>query len=310
MFEKVFHESKVILTEGALVERLKAEFNLEMDKHVNHAGLIYTHPDKLALLYRQYADIAVKHSLPIMLMTPSRKVNVDSVKGSKYELKSLLTDTCSFLKDIQKSYASSPDKIFVGGLVGSKGDAFSSAEALNTEEAYRFHTNQVRIYEENRVDFVFAGIMPEINEALGMAKAIAQTDIPYIISFTIRKDGCLIDGTPIFKAVDIIDNQVSRRPLCYTTNCVHSTNVRLALENEKNKNMPQLLRFKGVQANASSLSPEELNNCGVLKVENFRTNISEMVNLYKHFGFKVFGGCCGTNEIFMKDLAANLVANM
>lgn len=309
MFEKIYLESKVILTEGALVERLKVEFNLEMDKHVNHAGMIYTHPDKLEFLYRQYADIAVKYNIPIMLMTPTRRVNVDSVRNSKYELKSLLSDSCSFLKDIKKSYSKFTNKIFIGGLVGSKGDAFSSSESLNTEDAYRFHMNQIKIYEANNVDFIFAGIMPEINEALGMAKAIAQTNIPYVISFTIRKDGCLIDGTPISKSIDIIDNQVCRQPLCYTTNCVHSTNVRLALENKLNRDRPQLMRFKGVQANASSLNPEELNNCGVLKVEDFSTNISEMINLYKQYGFKIFGGCCGTNEIFMNNLTESLAAN-
>lgn len=40
-FENIYRKSKIILAEGALVERLKTEFNLEMDVSLNHAKLIY-----------------------------------------------------------------------------------------------------------------------------------------------------------------------------------------------------------------------------------------------------------------------------
>ena len=46
-FDNIFRESKMILTEGALVERLKTEFNLVMDASINHAGLIYSKPETL-----------------------------------------------------------------------------------------------------------------------------------------------------------------------------------------------------------------------------------------------------------------------
>ena len=75
IFEKIYEESKIILTEGAMVERLKSEFNAEIDSHINHAGLIYTNPELLEFLYRQYIDIGHKHNLPIMIMTPTRKMN-------------------------------------------------------------------------------------------------------------------------------------------------------------------------------------------------------------------------------------------
>ena len=44
-FERIFRESKIILTEGALVERLKTEFNVEMDTFLNHEMLIYDNPN-------------------------------------------------------------------------------------------------------------------------------------------------------------------------------------------------------------------------------------------------------------------------
>lgn len=53
-----------------------------------------------------------------------------------------------------------------------------------------------------------AGLMPNAEETLGLAQAISHVEIPYIISFTIRRDGCLPDGTKLNDAIEYIDNNV------------------------------------------------------------------------------------------------------
>ena len=305
-FEKIFSKSKIILTEGAYVERLKAEFEVELDPHLNHSGLIYTNPEIMELLYRQYADIGQKYSLPIMLMTPTRKVNSNSLSKSLFSNKNLIHDSCLFLNKIKDSYEAYSQNIMLGGFLGCKGDAYTSEDAMGIEESYEFHRIQISQFEKENIDFLYAGLMPEINEALGMSKALALTKIPYIISFMIRKDGCLIDGTSISDAIKIIDTEVNPKPICYMTNCVHPTNLRLALSHDKNKNQPQLSRFKGIQANASTLGPEELNNCGILQEGDFDVMIEEMLFLYEKYDLKVFGGCCGTNDKFIEDLSLKM----
>jgi S-methylmethionine-dependent homocysteine/selenocysteine methylase len=303
LFEKVFQESDIILTEGAVVERLKSEFHVALDRYINHAGLIYSNPHVWELLYRQYIDIGHKYNLPMMVMTPTRKVNFDSAENSAFLGKEIIKDACLFLKGIRDQYENSSQSILIGGLLGCKGDAYISVDALGVDESYEFHLVQALQFKREAVDFLFAGIMPEINEAIGMARAMAETEIPYIISFMIRKDGCLIDGTPISEAIELIDQSVNVPPLCYMSNCIHPANLRLALTNDKNRNKSQLSRFKGIQANASALSPEELDNCGVLQCDDFDVMIEEMKTLYQQFNLKIFGGCCGTNDKFMDDLA-------
>ena len=76
-FIKIFHNSDLMLTEGALVERLKTEFRLKMDDHINHAGFIYEESLILEQLYRQYLDIGRKDNLPIMIMTPTRMFSAE-----------------------------------------------------------------------------------------------------------------------------------------------------------------------------------------------------------------------------------------
>ncbi len=309
-FEKIFRESNIILTEGAQVERLKTEFNAEMDASINHAGLIYSKPEILETLYQQYIDIAQKHHLPIMIMTPTRKVNVESIDKSPFHNKEIISDACSYLNRIRESYHDYSQNIMIGGLLGCKGDAYSGEKMMGIEESYTFHKQQTIQFQKEKIDFLFAGIMPEINEAIGMAKAMAETNIPYIISFMIRKNGCLMDGTSVSDAIKIIDEQVNPKPICYMSNCIHSTNLMEALNNDKNKGSDQLKRFCGIQANASILSPEELNNCNILQQGDFNNMIDEMCLLQKHFGFKIVGGCCGTNDEFLEMLAERIISNL
>jgi chromosome condensin MukBEF MukE localization factor len=70
-FEAVLRDTSVLLTEGAIVERLKNEDHVTLDDHINHAGLIYDAQDNLATLYKQYIEIARGYHIPMMLMSSS-----------------------------------------------------------------------------------------------------------------------------------------------------------------------------------------------------------------------------------------------
>jgi len=305
-FVKTLNSSKTILIEGGVVERLKTEFNQKVDAHINHAGLIYSNPGVLEKIYRQYIDIGKKYKLPIIVKTPTRKVNYASIKKSAYCDKNIIGDCCNFLNKIKHSYGQYAEYVFIGGLMGCKGDAYSSDNALYVSEAYKFHKNQVYDFVNANIDFLIAGIMPEMGEITGMAHAMAESGLPYVISFMIRPDGCLLDGTPISEAIYTIDKQVNPQPLFYMSNCVHPLNLKNALSNNININEQSLCRFTGIQANASPLSPEQLNNCGVLQQGDFDEMIDEMLLLNKQFGLKLFGGCCGTNDLFIEKLARKI----
>jgi len=263
-FEHAFKNIPVILTEGAVLERLKYEADVELDEHINHAGLVNDAKEVLSALYMQYVDIALSHDLPIMIMTPTRKVNVETLKKSAYYDREVIADCCTFLRSIQAKYQPFSKKIFLGGLLGCKGNAYRADEALQHSEAYAFHKAQVKQFKDQHLDYLFAGIMPAVSEAAGMAQAMAETGLPYIISFMVRSNGRLLDGTPIAEAIRRIDNAVNPRPICYMANCVHPANLKLALLNLMNRNSPFIPRLMGIQANASSRSPDELDQCGIL----------------------------------------------
>ncbi len=148
--------------------------------------------------------------------------------------------------------------------------------------------------------------MPALEEAIGMAKAMESTELPYIISYMIRDNGKLIDGISIHTAIETIDNNTLRKPLCYMVNCVHPRILKTALSQSFNLSNIVRERFSGIQANTSFLSPEELDNCEDLETSDSVSLADEMIDLFNYFNPKIFGGCCGTNKSHIEEIAKKL----
>lgn len=303
-FEENFSGYRKILMEGALAERLKRQYNISIDDNVALASIIYDKESRIVLkkLYCEYIEIANRYNLPIIITTPTRRANKSRVLNSEYD-KNIIKDNVTFLKEIQGDFN---NDIFIGGLMGCYGDAYRVDDGLSIVHSIEFHSWQANLFKEIDVDFLFAGIMPTIDETIGMAIAMEDTGLPYIISFMIRKDGRLLDGTTINDAIKIIDDSVTRAPICYMTNCVHPDIVYEALSKPFNKTEIIKNRFKGIQANAACLSPEELDNSSELVSSNPISLANSIMNLSKDFDLKIFGGCCGTDDKYIEEIAKRL----
>lgn len=303
-FKDCIENNNSILMEGALGERLKREYKLNFDEAVVMAGLVYSKEGRTALeeIWKEYLTITERFNLPFLATTPTRRVNRDRVGNSRYS-QCIVKDNVEFLQNIQKM---SRVPMFAGGLLGCKGDAYTGEGALDVEESKRFHKWEVELFAQSGIDFLFAGIIPTVLEAAGIALAIQEFHIPYIISFTIQKDGCLIDGTRIYDAITYIDNLTEYPPVGYMTNCVHPRIVYQALEQTFNDNDVVHKRFFGIQANTSPLSYAELDHSVDLKSSDPVELADEMIKLRELSPFKIFGGCCGTDGRHMEEIAKRI----
>ena len=168
--------------EGALGERLKREYHIRFDEYVAMAGLIYSLQGMRALseLWKGYIDIAGKYHIPLLVTTPTRRANCDRITASRFSEK-LFTDNVRFLRNIQRN---SGIEMYVGGLMGCRGDAYTAEGALSEVEAYAFHSWTAEHFLEAGADFLYAGIMPSLPEAAGLARAADGVNLPYIISIS------------------------------------------------------------------------------------------------------------------------------
>lgn len=258
----------------------------------------------LAALWGEYRGIAQKYSLPFLATTPTRRANRERTALAGYD-EELLFDNIAFLKQVRQQ-TGGEQGMYLGALMGCRGDAYRADEVLSQEQAREFHSWAADAFARAGAEFLYAGIMPAKSEAMGMAQAMEQTGLPYLISFMIRKDGRLIDGTPISQAIAAIDAATNRHPLCYMTNCVHPSVLRQALLQPENRGKPEMQRFLGIQANTSPLSPEELDGAQQLFCSEPEELAAHMAALEQIQPFKIFGGCCGTDGAHMEAIAKRI----
>jgi S-methylmethionine-dependent homocysteine/selenocysteine methylase len=293
-----------VLMEGALGERLKREHRLEPDEHVALAGLVHDARGRAALteLWSEYAAIAHRHGLPLLAATPTRRANRERVAASRFGA-ALIRDNVELLRAVQRQ---SPATVLIGGLMGCRDDAYRATDVLPVAEARSFHGRQAGLFADAGADYLYAGIMPALPEATGMAQAMSDSGLPYLISFMIRGDGRLLDGRTIDEAIRTIDASAEERPVCYLSNCVHPTVLHEALSQPFNATDLVRDRLWGIQANGSRLSPDELDGAAGLESSDPGPWADEMLRLRDDKGLRLFGGCCGTGGAHLEAIARGL----
>ena len=194
----------------------------------------------------------------------------------------------------------------MAGLLGCRYDAYNPDEALSAEAAEQFHAPQVQALAASQVDFIKAATLPAVSEALGIARSIASTGIPGVLSFVIRPDGTVLDDTPLHRAVARIDSETDQAPIFYMGNCVHPSVFMAAMTTETASDGMLSERVIGFQANTSSKTPEELENLPYLDTTAPEPFAKLMQQVQRMFGTRILGGCCGTDNRHIEKVATLL----
>lgn len=293
-----------------MIERLRRDPTIELDPHVLNAAFVLdpTQRERLARCYRDYLRIGETYNLPMICCTPTWRANAERSSRAGYSCGELNARAVSFLRAIRDEYGEYSKKVFVGGLMGCRGDAYSGIEGMGPADAEAFHGDQARALAAAGVDFLVAVTMPSAPESIGMAAALSACGLPYFLSFIVRPSGKLLDTTLLHDIVAVIDNAAKPRPLGYWINCVHPTVFSAALGSAIAAApwLPQ--RVYGLQANTSALSPEELDESPQLHSQAPEAFVAAMMQAQSAFGTKILGGCCGTSPAHIERLAAAVAA--
>lgn len=259
-FQELLVASPVVLGEGAVIERLRRSADVHLDEHVVNSALIYQEAGRSALetIYRQYIEIGQRYNLPLLLSTPTWRAGRDRIAAAGLAGQDLNGDNFRFLADLRDTYGDYARKVAICGLMSCRGDAYKPEEAMTESEAATIHSWQAEALAAAGVDFLLASTLPSLSEAIGLARALAATGLPYIVSFVARPEGTLLDGTPLKEAIASIDAALASSPLAYLINCTHASVFRSAMLHGSNSSPLVRKRIVGLLANTAALSPEEL----------------------------------------------------
>ena len=311
-FSDVLHAAPLLLTEGALIERLRRDSSVALDPQVLHAGFVYERRgrERLCGLWRQYLDTGREHHLPMLIQSPTWRANPERLAVAGLGGRDVNGNGVRLCRTVRAEYGDYAASIFVAGLIGCRGDAYRPQEALRKCEAAEFHASQLRALAAAGVDLLMAATLPALSEAMGIAEAMAATGLPFLLSFVIPSTGELLDGTPLEDAVRIIDRSTHPQPAGYLVNCVHPTVFARAVASRPALTALVPGRVLGLQGNTALLSPEELESLDHLEETEPRLYGEQMRRLHEWFGLKILGGCCGTDERHIAAIATQLTADM
>ncbi|MEP4079511.1 homocysteine S-methyltransferase family protein [Haloferula sp.] len=286
-----------ILAECAIAERLRRTPGITLHPTLFNTPLIYGPAEARAAmssLYQEYLDAAGEADLPLLLTAPTWRLDAERIATAGVS-DSINEDAVSYLLQIRDQYRSS-SPVLVGALTGPKNDCYRPDLAPTAEESENFHSRQIEQLAETPADFLLSQTLPAVGEALGIARAMAATNKPYLISFCTGLDGKVLDGTPLPEAMDFIDQRVSRPPDGYFVNCTHPRFITA------NYGVGTLTRLIGIQANASSKDVTQLDASTATEADPVEDWASAMLDLHAKHQVPTLGGCCGTTLAHMAQL--------
>ena len=300
--EKALVEYDFILTEAAVIETLKRDAEIALHPELVNALLIYDKMGRrsIAKLINNFIALAHDIDVPITITTPTWRANRERLAAVGEE-RDVNSDAVAFIKEIKASWGAWREKIIVGGLMSCKNDCYLPEEGLTSVEAEAFHAWQSSRLSAAGIDFLVAQTLPALSEAIGLARAMAATETPYVISFVINRDGRLLDGHSLAEAMVTIDASVEKPPLGYMVNCAYPSFLQAEREPDA-----VLSRLIGFQANASSLNHDQLNEVEKLQADEVSDWGRRMVALNRNFGIPILGGCCGTGVAHLEYLIKHL----
>lgn len=304
-FQAVIERSPLVLAEAAVIERLAQEPRISLDAQLFNAPLIYSPEGRRGFytLYRAYIGVALQAGLPMMLLTPTWRAGRDQILAARLE-RPLHQDATRFMRNLIRDLAPEPHPVILGGLMGSQRDCYRPDLAPGEDVAERYHAWQVAQLAETDVDFLLAATLPSVAEAKGVARALQVCEKPYLISFVINSQGCVLDGTKLAEAIGAVDRAARRRPpLGYMVNCAYPSFLDMAA-------LPQEARERlvGYQANASSKPHAALDGSATRHMDDLDDWAERMAALHLNWGLKILGGCCGTGHDHLQRMVAGILA--
>jgi homocysteine S-methyltransferase len=290
-----------ILAEGSVYELLRRDPRVSFDPEVAHAGLVYDDVSRglLAAIHGEYLAIASRAGLPVIAFADTWRASAERIGRSRFAGADVNGDNARFLRGVVTACGSTA---LVGAYTGPRGDAYKPAEAPSRDEAMRIHAPQIAALEAAGVDLVIAATLPSLEEARGIAALLSKGSAPWMLSFVVRRDGRLLDGTPLADAVARIDDEVWRPPAGYSINCVHPSVFSDALRRADTA----AARVVALQANASALPPEALDGAEAVEGDGPEPWADAMIAAMRGSSLRIAGGCCGTSPAHIGALADRL----
>ncbi len=291
---------------------------LETDLIFNHgheipafaAHTLLSSPDGRQALdryFQGFLELAKSHQAGFVLDIPTWRAQrhfASELGVSVSQLRDANDEAIAFGKSLKDQHQDSVSAIVLNGVIGPCGDAYDGTQSLDAADAQSYHREQIGWFAESDVEMITALTLTSADEAIGIVRAAATSDIPVVVSFTVETDGRLPTGLPLDEAIQQVDAATENYAAYYMINCAHPDHFSSALSDE-----PWLRRIRGFRCNASRKSHAELDASETLDAGNPTELAQDYLKLKATLPWaNVFGGCCGSDLRHVTEIA-NVLAS-
>jgi homocysteine S-methyltransferase len=259
-------------------------------------------------IYRKYYDVAEKHGTGMLILGHDYRASPDWGAKLGYSLEGLAEmqrRTIQFLDDIRGEYAGRVSDAYIAGCIGPRGDAYGTGGNISESEAEDYHSVQLSTLKTTAADMAIAVTFNNIAESVGVVRAAEKIGIPIGICLTLTTEGRLRSGPGLREAVETIEERTNGAAAWFGTNCSHPLEFAPALADDG----LWLDRLRSVRPNAVKMEKIALCKLGHLEdgdpVE-LGQQMGEVARLLPRAD--ILGGCCGTDERHLSEIAANVNA--
>jgi homocysteine S-methyltransferase len=294
---------RIFLTDGGLETTLIFQDGLDLPYFASFP-LIDTKEGRRQLesYYESYVDIALRARTGFMLDTATWRANPDWAAKLDYtgvRLDEVNRRSVEQLIQLRDRYETPETPMVVSGAIGPRGDGYVATAIMTADEARTYHLPQIKSFADAGADMATAFTLNYVGEAIGVALAAKSADLPVALSFTLETDGLLPDGTSLRDAILDADNATDAYPAYYMINCAHPTHFEGVLDGGE-----WMERVRGLRANASTRSHAELDEATELDSGDPPDLARRYAELRGRFpNLTVLGGCCGTNDAHVAEIA-------
>jgi homocysteine S-methyltransferase len=292
------------LTDGGIETTLL--FHEQLDLPDFAAFHLLTTPAGEAALrkyFRTYADLAKRFGAGLVLESATWRSNPDWGARLGYSPEALAdanSRAIQLLRDVREEYESKKMPVVISGCIGPRGDGYVPGNLMSAQEAEAYHREQIETFAGSAADMATAITMNYVEEAIGIARAAQQAELPAVISFTVETDGNLPTGQTLRSAIEQVDGDTAGYPAYYMINCAHPTHFEHVIA----EGGRWLERLRGLRANASHRSHAELNDAPDLDIGNPVELGKQYARLKRRMpNLNVLGGCCGTDHRHVEQIA-------
>lgn len=298
----------LFLTDGGIETTLIFLEGIELP-HFAAFDLLREESGRLALrrYFASHAAIARDRGLGFILESPTWRASADwgdRLGYSTEQLAEVNRAAIRLMLELRDEFATAEAPVVVSGCVGPRGDGYVPGDLMSPPAAEAYHTAQIAALVGAGAQMITATTMTNAPEAIGVARGATKSGVPSAISFTVETDGRLPTGQALGDAIAEVDTATSHAPAYYMINCAHPTHFSGVLAAAERVGERWVKRLRGVRANSSKCSHQELHDAPELDIGDPVQLGREYIELRRrHPQITVLGGCCGTDHRHIAEIA-------